>query len=313
MTTSQVQVLPYRHISGFVLSNHATNDDCFTVSAGQCRDISNATNIILNSSITKDLSSDWEEGSGEDYGCNVSAATIYKATEWIHIYVIACATKVDVFASMLTEDTIEDNLPSGNYQYARRIGSLAVGDTGTNKYIIDFVQKGDEFYWNPPIHEDGDLDYPTNGSSGNLTVREESTFNLTYVPDSVEVKANLYAYSFWVEANDISPPSLTLYPTWLDLSSFNAIETNAPYWAHWMRKNPNYTSDITGANGYSPMIAEEHTAGGHTYGRMSHVYVWIDESRQFKCLASGYANTTHDLQLCVITAGWIDPRGKDGQ
>lgn len=130
---------PQGFLFGLTCSNgsDATND--IDISAGSCRDSTNAVTITL-SAITKQLDSSWSAGTNAGGRSSSSLAN----TTW-HIFAIA---KADGTADVLFHDAIDPSsvLPSG-YTYYRRIWSV-IRSSGS---IISFKQFGDDCFFNAAI------------------------------------------------------------------------------------------------------------------------------------------------------------------
>jgi hypothetical protein len=141
--------LPRGYIDGCIVSNgtDATND--INISAGVCRDSTNAVNITVAAMSGKQLDANWAPGAAA--GMRNSAAGITDTC--YHIYAVAKADGTqDIYAhTSLTVATVITALQAetggGSYVYARRIGSI----TRSSSAILAFTQLGDQVLWTTPI------------------------------------------------------------------------------------------------------------------------------------------------------------------
>lgn len=130
--------LPRSHLAGLTLSNDITdavND--ILVAVGECRDSTNAADLVLASPLIKKLDAAWAVGNNQ--GGRMSAAAI--ADTSYHVFVIrrpdtgVVDIGIDVSATAPT-------LPT-NYTQFRRIGSII----RVSGVIKAFSQRGDIFLW----------------------------------------------------------------------------------------------------------------------------------------------------------------------
>ena len=130
--------LPQSYLAGLQLSNDGTSPNTvIDITAGQCRDSTNAQNIILPA-FTKSVSGSWAAGSGNNgMGNGLSVA----ANAWYHVFAINNAGSSDVY---FDTSVTAANAPAGT-TYSRRIGSIK---TDGSSHILAFSQNGDEFLWN---------------------------------------------------------------------------------------------------------------------------------------------------------------------
>jgi hypothetical protein len=164
--------LPKNYLSGFILSR--TSATVLGISAGVCRDSTNAVNMSLTSAWTKAIQSAWASGTGNGALDTGSIAT----STWYHVFVIAksdgttdvCISNVGSLSPTAT------NL--GLYTYYRRIGAFK---TDGSSQITAFTQFGDEFLWaDPPL--DVNLDGTLSTAASNQTLS---------VPTGIKVRAIL--------------------------------------------------------------------------------------------------------------------------
>jgi hypothetical protein len=134
------------YIDGLVLSNNATDSNKdIDIAAGVAMDSTNTVEIILASALTKQLDSNWIEGSGA--GGRASGVDLTSDT-WYHVFVIA---KEDGTVDAGFDNNINaTNLlaDAAQYSYFRRIGSIK---TNSNINILGFFQIDDTFYWKDKI------------------------------------------------------------------------------------------------------------------------------------------------------------------
>lgn len=141
----QPTILSAGTIFGLTLANNvSTPNTKINISAGQCRDSTNAVDIVLPTGISKDLSAVWAVGNNNGMR---DSATALAASQSYAIFAIlnSSTTVVDILAS---QSATAPSLPAG-YDYFRRIGFLPrLGSdnrppSGTN--IPAFFQWGNEF------------------------------------------------------------------------------------------------------------------------------------------------------------------------
>ena len=131
-----MQQLPIGYISGMVMYNQGDYE--ILVSAGCCRDLSNAEDIVFSNPIIKTLTSFTNE-------------------TWYHLFAIAKINGTSpnlLFSTSLSNPT----LPTG-YLYKRRIGSVYSGQTQIYKFKYD----GTDLKWLTPINLFNDIIIPENG------------------------------------------------------------------------------------------------------------------------------------------------------
>jgi hypothetical protein len=135
MSTNSIK----NYIDGLILSNNAIQPNYkIDISAGTCTNSDNTSNIILDSTLTIDLSV--LGVNGRDTGSELNST-------WYHIYLIWKADSTT--AGLFSLNSSTPTLPTG-YIYFRRIGSVYNNSSGN---IRTFIQKGDYVY-----HKDHILD-----------------------------------------------------------------------------------------------------------------------------------------------------------
>lgn len=141
---------PRGHLAGMKMTVVNTNDDV-SISVGQCRcgsssdpDITNA--IISGAAIVKqlDTAGGWVEGTNQ---AGRPAAVGLAINTWYHVFVVVkldgsvdAGFDTDIDATNLLGETTD-------YVNFRRVGSVLTD--GSSK-ILDFIQSGDEFFWDAP-------------------------------------------------------------------------------------------------------------------------------------------------------------------
>lgn len=141
--------LPRGYIDGCILSNgtDATND--INISAGVCRDSTNAVNIDLSALSGKQLDANWVAGSAA--GMRNSAVGIADGTYHIWAGRTAASATADIYAHTSTSAATvltawQAETGGSSYAYLRHIGSI-VRVSGA---IIPFRQVGDEITYSNP-------------------------------------------------------------------------------------------------------------------------------------------------------------------
>lgn len=142
--------LPRGWIDGFKITTDGTED--IVITAGQCRDSSNAVNIVLPSSITKLGDATWAVGSGNG-GLNAtdfaSGSSDLEASTWYHFHVIMSGSGV-VDAGIDKSVTAANLLADSGYGYYRRIGS---GLTDGSNNFLTYAQIQETFIWSAPVED----------------------------------------------------------------------------------------------------------------------------------------------------------------
>jgi hypothetical protein len=161
--------LPQSFLAGMQLSNDGTTpNSVLDISAGQARDSTNATNIVVGA-FTKSTGGSWVAGSGGNGMGN--GLTIANST-WYHVFAIINAGAVDVY---FDTDAGAANKPASTGAF-RRIGSFK---TDGSAHIIKFTQIGNEFVWSVPV---GDV-------SAQAISTTSTNFTLGSVPTGINVVA----------------------------------------------------------------------------------------------------------------------------
>jgi len=150
---------PPAFINGLILSNgtDATND--IDIAAGACVDSTDAVNMVLAATLTKQIDANWAVG--DDAGGFPSGLTLTNDT-WYHVFLIRRSDTGVVDAGFDTSITATNLLTDAtNYDSYRRIGSIR-RETAANQL----------FRQSPGGHIDYEV-WPlsTNPATGNLTIQ----------------------------------------------------------------------------------------------------------------------------------------------
>ncbi|MHC4397618.1 MAG: hypothetical protein ACYS1A_18395 [Planctomycetota bacterium] len=141
--------LPRSYLAGLTLSNDTDADHDINITAGECRDSTNAYNIVLPSEITKQIDATW--AAGNDAG-GMEAADAVGNTEWFHVHLLYSPSTGVVDAGFDTSVTATNLLAdaavvTAGHTIYRRIGAVLTDGTAN---ILAFTQVGDEFIWSDP-------------------------------------------------------------------------------------------------------------------------------------------------------------------
>jgi len=141
-------LFPRTFLSGFTMSRDTDTSHDTNVTAGDCIDSGNDTNIILGTEMTKRIDSAWTAGNdnGGFPSAGGSGLTLSNNT-WYHVFVIYDVTNgltdvgydTNLNASVLTN---ADNASA--YTKYRRVGAVR---TDGSANILGYSQLGDYFYW----------------------------------------------------------------------------------------------------------------------------------------------------------------------
>lgn len=159
--------LPRGYIDGCILTNgtDATND--IDISAGVCRDSTNAVDIVVPALAGKQLDANWAAGASA--GMRNSAAGITDTTYHLYAVRTAASSAGDIFAHTSTDVATvlaTTDMTNNGYVYARRIGSII----RSGATILSFVQYGDEYWLKSPVRNvNNSADHTTSGTA-TLTV-----------------------------------------------------------------------------------------------------------------------------------------------
>lgn len=135
------------HISGLVIANNGSdaNNDV-DVSAGACRDATNAKNIVLSAAITKRLDANWSVGTNQGGLDTSSEAT----STWYYVWAIL-RSDTGVVDILLSASPTAPTMPA-NYDYKRLVG-MVFNDASSNItafHAIETAGGGLEVLWDSP-------------------------------------------------------------------------------------------------------------------------------------------------------------------
>lgn len=166
---------PRGHLQGLTLSNNATdliND--IDITEGQCRDSTNAMDIVLASPITKRLDAAWAVGTNQG-GLDTGAM----ADVTYHMFLIKRAD-TGIVDALFSASPTAPTMPA-SYTHSRRIGSVIRKAGGFGS----FSQQGDEFLRMVPVL---DINTTSQGTSGLMWP--------VSVPTGIKVLANIGGWAF---------------------------------------------------------------------------------------------------------------------
>lgn len=164
------------HLYGLLLSNNASdaNND-IDIASGQCRDIGDTADLLLDAAITKRLDAAWSAGTnqgGLDTGTK-AADTAY------HVWIVGRSDNSQVDALFSTSAT-NPTMPSG-YTRKRRIGCIITDGSGN---IRAFRQVGGWFHYKGSFPQPVINQSLTGGATATL-------YTLTGVPLGLKVELEL--------------------------------------------------------------------------------------------------------------------------
>lgn len=128
-------LFPRNWISGLVMSLAADTEHDITIASGECRDGSNAQNMLLASAITKRIDASWAVGTGQGGldGTESSVGTPDVST-WYYIWLIK-RSDTGVVDALYSESASSPTMPT-DYDYKRLIGAVL---TDASANIVGFV------------------------------------------------------------------------------------------------------------------------------------------------------------------------------
>lgn len=289
-----VFAFPRSYLAGFTLSNSTSGetpdaDHDIDIAAGECRDSTHTANIVLASSMTKQLDASWAPGNfaGGLDGGEVQADT------WYHVFVIKNPTSgaVDV---LFSTSASSPTLPDGFTKF-RRIGSVRTYDDSGEVKIIKFIQYADEFYWDLPLM--------INKQTVEAT---QETITVPWVPPGFSVLAymcfgfsmgsDLVFSAYSADLADQMGGDIHLSDS-TGSASDKLMDT---YWRidpatasrHIMPKAHSLYGDNVGADG--------------RWNTLRELLVRTNSSAQIKI-----SGLTAGIQIRIQVNGWIDRRGRD--
>jgi len=139
--------IPRGYIDGLILSNDTDTDHDIEITAGECRDSTNAVNMRLSSAITKQIDAAWSVGDNQGGldGSESSAGTP-DADTWYYVWLIK-RSDTGVVDALFSESSTAPTMPT-NYDYKRLIGAVR---TDGSANIRQFYQDDDWFRWQASI------------------------------------------------------------------------------------------------------------------------------------------------------------------
>jgi hypothetical protein len=167
--TPKYNPLPPGFLFGCTLSNGAAPATDIAIAAGKARDSTDAVNIILAATITKQLSAVWALGSGVG-GLDTGTA----ANVTYHVWLIK-RSDTGVVDALFSVSATAPTMPA-NYDFKRRIGSILREAAS----IVAFRQSGDRFWRSVPTGDVNDTDPGT-----------AAVTRLLKVPIGIQVEAML--------------------------------------------------------------------------------------------------------------------------
>ena len=188
------------YFSGFALSNSGTT--AINIASGSAKDATNAADITLISTTTKQLQSSgaWSANTGGN-GLFTGARA---ANTWYHVFAIKSAGGL-VDAGFDTS-VIAANRPAA-YQFYRRIGSIKTDASGN---IIPFLNDGDMFSWVTPVYDiiqatiSSDTQFTINTPAG-VRVDAQLSFTTTGIASfgarDIKAPPNTPDPIFWARCN----------------------------------------------------------------------------------------------------------------
>lgn len=126
-------------IYGLTLSNDGTSPNTkIDIASGKARDIGDTVNMVLTSTLIKDISSSWAVGSGNG-GMDTGSVA---ASTWYHVWLIR-RSDTGVVDALYSTSPSSPTMPA-NYDSKRRIG--AVKTDGTSHILAFFQAPGTGFF-----------------------------------------------------------------------------------------------------------------------------------------------------------------------
>lgn len=130
------------YIDGLILANGTDADHDINIAVGECRDSTNTYNMVLGSTLVKQIDAAWAAGTNAG---GLDTGSVGNST-WYHVWLIRKDSDGSIDALFSTSATAP-TMPAG-YTYKRRLGSVL---TNGSANILAFMQKGDIFQWKSPI------------------------------------------------------------------------------------------------------------------------------------------------------------------
>lgn len=153
--------LPRGYIDGLITSNAADADHDITIAVGSARDSTDSEDIVLGSTITKQIDAAWSVGTNAG---GLDTGSVANST-WYHVWLIK-RSDTGVVDALFSTSVTAPTMPA-NYDYKRRIGSVL---TNGSANIIAFKQTGELWYWMEPVVDVSVTTSPTAFTLATLTV-----------------------------------------------------------------------------------------------------------------------------------------------
>lgn len=268
-------VTPRSYLAGLGLTRTGANT--ITIAPGWCKNAAQDGALQLTTALKKQLiDGDWTAGNNAGGLQGTGGMLTYDA--WYAVYLIKNPETGDVDA-LFKHESHELSLPEG-FTSSRRLGwvrtsandKAAPEDEDLPKTIVDFVQKGDAFYWKSPVLDKG------TGTDYHLVNEQQSLVSLRVPPEELMAifaiggvrhnAANLYVHS--PDLNNLPPMQL----------------------------------DIFSAPLFNCAIYIERAPAHHGAGQTLSIYT--DRFGQIAVRAD-----RPNLEVYFCTYGWVDRRGRD--
>lgn len=184
--------LPRMWISGLTYALAADTDHDITIAAGECRDATNAHNLILASALTKRIDAAWAVGTNQGgLDGSESVAGTPDADTWYYVWLIKRSDTGAVDA-LFSESASAPTMPA-DYDFKRLVGAVR---TDGSANIVAFTTHemsggGLEMWWTTPT---------TDVNLSNTLTTSRRT-DVVKVPTSFAVLANVRVYMQDVSGN----------------------------------------------------------------------------------------------------------------
>jgi hypothetical protein len=235
-----------------VTSVESTDD--VNITAGECRDATNTTNILLASEMTKKSDTTWS--AGNDAG-GLNAADFAEDSDGL-----APDTTYHVFLIKHTDGTVDAGLDKGTaainlrndsgYTYYRRVGSVVTDATAApNANLIPWFQVGHNFWLKTPGTE---LSFATE------TEHTARTVTLTDAPTG-------YKFLFYMNMHLQNTTEASAYISSLEGADVNAIIGSTPFatiTAYQATSQNNQLQCLVHSNASAQFRLNVHETGGGT-------------------------------------------------
>lgn len=177
--TAGTAPLPRSWLAGLALSNDTDTDHDIAIAVGAARDDSDAADLRLDATLTKQIDASWAVGdnAGGLDGSESVAGTPDNNT-WYSVWLIR-RSDTGVVDALFSESATAPTMPT-NYDQKRRIGWVKTNGSGN---IYQFIQTGERFIWTDPNAiglDESDFALST----------AEQTITLDFCPPSVEAIMN---------------------------------------------------------------------------------------------------------------------------